>query len=57
LERAVQRTEAIRRSQMKVIEHQPSEAKQNGDAGLSERPKTDLTLAPQIPDRRFRRRA
>jgi hypothetical protein len=53
LERAVQRTEAIRRSQMKVIEHQPSDDLiQNGD-GL----KTDLTLRPLVPDRRFRRRA
>jgi hypothetical protein len=44
---------AVQRSQMKVIEHQPSEGpKQNGD-GL----KTDLTLRPLVPDRRFRRRA
>jgi hypothetical protein len=55
LERAVQRTEAIRRSQMKVIEGKaitdnPSEAKVEGL-------KTDLTLRPLVPDRRFRRRA
>jgi hypothetical protein len=52
LERAVQRSDRVR-SQLKVIEHQPSDClKQNGD-GL----KTDLTLRPLVPDRRFRRRA
>jgi hypothetical protein len=61
LERAVLRSQASR-SEMRVIEHQTSEdnpeasdgLKQNGD-GLKR--KTDLTLAPMVPDRRFRRRA
>ena len=59
LERAVLRSEQVR-SQPRVIEGKAINdetkssdgLKQNGD-GL----KTDLTLAPQIPDRRFRRRA
>jgi hypothetical protein len=51
LERAVERSDRVR-SQMKVIE-----VKATASEGLSKRPSTDLTLAPAIPDRRFRRRA
>jgi hypothetical protein len=59
LERAVLRSQASR-SEMKVIEGKAINddgLKQNGDDGLAERPKTDLTLNPSINYRRFRRRA
>jgi hypothetical protein len=54
----------LKRHGMKLIEGKaiPIEAKQNGDDGLKQngdglKRKTDLTLAPMVPDRRFRRRA
>jgi hypothetical protein len=47
---------AVQRSRMKLIEGKVINDKPSDD-GLSERPKTDLTLRPMVPDRRFRRRA
>jgi hypothetical protein len=57
LERAVLRSQASR-SEMKVIEHQPiNDEASDGLNGDGLKRKTDLTLAPMVPDRRFRRRA